>query len=153
MVPAVEGLPTVEGFTPSVIWTTIYGLICIGLLFLIGYKIYDAIHTIIKRHKERREAEKPDFADKVSKKVVEEVISKLEPRFLDIERKLEKDKNRLEANEAAIESIKSTQTATRDGLRAICKFMLVISNYGDLGDNDKVKEANADLQKFLAEKL
>ena len=153
MAPAVEGLPTVEGFTPSVIWTMIYGLICVGLLFLIVYKVYDAIHTIIKRHRERREAEKPDFADKVSRKVVDEVIDKLEPRFLDIERKLEKDKNRLEAHEIIIENVKTSQTETRDGLRAICKFMLVISNYGDLGEDEKIKEAHADLQKFLAEKL
>ena len=61
-------MPTVEGLTPGTIWTTMYGLIAIGLLFLIGYRVYDAIHTIVERKKQHKEAEEPDFAEKVSQK-------------------------------------------------------------------------------------
>lgn len=142
-------MPTVEGFTPSVFWTTLYGIFAAGLLFLIGFRVYDAIHTIHKRKQENKAAEQPDFAEKVSQKV----IDKLEPRFAEIEKNLDKDKRRLESHEMLIESVKNGQDEVHNGLRAICKFMLVISNYGNLGNDEKIKEAHADLQKFLAEKL
>ena len=63
-------MPTVEGFTPDVAWTTLYGIIALGLLFLIGYRVYDAIHTIQDRRRQQRQAEKPDFAEEVSRKVL-----------------------------------------------------------------------------------
>lgn len=142
-------MPTVEGLTPDVVWTTVYGLIAIGLIFLIGYRVYDAIHTINTRKRERQEAQKPDFAEKVSQKVIE----KLEPRFKEIERNLGKDKVRLENHESMIADMKQGQAEIHDGLTAICKFMFAISTYGNIGDSEKVKDASADLHKFLAEKL
>ena len=142
-------MPTVENFTPSVFWTTLYGLFAFGLLFMIGYNVYNAIHTIRARHRERKEAERPDFAEKVSQKV----IDKLEPRFEEIEKNLDKDKRRLESHEVLIEQMRAGQKEIHDGLSAIAKFMLVISNYGNIGEHDKVKEASMELQKYLTEKL
>lgn len=142
-------MPTVEGFTPEVAWTTLYGFLALCLLFLIGFRVYDAFHTIIERRRQRKESEKPDFAKKVSK----QVITELGPRLDDIEENLRKDKARLEAHERLIENIERGQSDVHDGLTAIAKFMLVISTYGNIGNNDKVKEASADLQKFLAERL
>lgn len=142
-------MPTVEGFTPEIAWTTLYGFFALCLLFLIGFRVYDAFHTIIERRRQRKESEKPDFAKKVSK----QVITELGPRLDDIEENLRKDKARLEAHERLIENIERGQSDVHDGLTAIAKFMLVISTYGNIGNNDKVKEASADLQKFLAERL
>lgn len=142
-------MPTVEGFTPEIAWTTLYGFLALCLLFLIGFRVYDAIHTIIERRRQRKETEKPDFAKKVSK----QVITELGPRLDDIEENLRKDKARLEAHERLIENIERGQSDVHDGLTAIAKFMLVISTYGNIGNNEKVKEASADLQKFLAERL
>jgi len=142
-------MPTVDGFTPDVAWTTLYGIIALGLLFLIGYRVYDAVHTILERKREREQAERPDFAEEVSRKVIE----KLEPRFAKIEENLDKDKSRLDNHESVLSGIKSGQQEVRDGLTAICKFMLIIGTYGDFGDNEKVKDANADLQRYLAERL
>lgn len=142
-------MPTVEGFTPSVFWTTIYGLLSFAVLFMIIYNVYNAVHTIRMRRKERREAEEPDFAEKVSQKV----IDKLEPRFSEIEKNLDKDKMRLESHESLLDSMNNSQKEIHDGLSAIAKFMLVISNYGNIGENEKVKEASLELQKYLTEKL
>lgn len=142
-------MPTVEGFTPEIAWTTLYGFFALCLLFLIGFRVYDAFHTIIERRRQRKESEKPDFAKKVSK----EVIAELDPRLADIEENLRKDKARLEAHERLIDNIERGQSDVHDGLTAIAKFMLVISTYGNIGTNEKVKEASADLQKFLAERL
>lgn len=142
-------MPTVEGLTPQLTWTTLYGIVALGLLFLIGYRVYDAIHTIVVRRRQRRQAHEPDFADKVSQKVIET----LEPRFKKIEENLDKDKMRLESHETALNAIHKSNEEIHDGLAAICKFMLIISTYGNIGDNEKVKEASAELQKFLAERL
>lgn len=142
-------MPTVEGFTPEVAWTTLYGFLALCLLFLIGFRVYDAFHTILERRRQKKESEKPDFARKVSK----QVIAELDPRLADIEENLRKDKARLEAHEKLIENMERGQSDVHDGLTAIAKFMLVISTYGNIGTNEKVKEASADLQKFLAERL
>ena len=142
-------MPTVEGLTPAIMWYTLYGFFAVCLLFLIGFRVYDAIHTLAERRRQRRESEKPDFADKVSKQVIKD----LGPRLEKIESDLAKDKKRLETHETLISGMQSGQKEIHDGLSAIAKFMLVISNYGNLGDNEKVKEASTELQKFLAERL
>ena len=142
-------MPTVEGFTPAIAWSTLYGVFALALLFLIGFRVYDAIHTLAERRRQRRESEKPDFADKVSKQVIKD----LGPRLEKIESDLAKDKKRLETHETLISGMQSGQKEIHDGLSAIAKFMLVISNYGNLGDNEKVKEASTELQKFLAERI
>ena len=142
-------MPTVEGLSPKILWYMLYGLFAMGLLFLIGFRVYDAIHTLAERRRQRKESEKPDFAEQVSKKVVKE----LEPRLKEIESNLDKDKKRLETHEQLISGMQTGQKEVHDGLSAIAKFMLVISNYGNIGDNEHVKEASVELQKFLAEKM
>ena len=142
-------MPTVEGFTPQIMWTTIWGVFAFLLLFLIVFKVYDAIHVIRERKRNRAEAEKPDFAKKVS----QEVIAELGPRLEAIERRVAQDENRLDAHDRMLSSMTNGHAEIHDGLSAIAKFMLVISNYGNFGDNEKIKEASTELQKFLAEKL
>lgn len=142
-------MPTVENFTPATLWTTIYGFMALCLLFMIVFKVYEAIKTIVNDRKRKREAEKPDFAEEVSRKVIE----KLEPRFAKIEENLDKDKTRLDTHESVLAGMRDGQKEVREGLTAICKFMLVISTYGNIGNNEKVQEANAELQKYLAERL
>lgn len=139
----------IEGLTPGTLWTTIYGLIAICLIFMIVYNVYDAIYKINVRRKERKEAHAPDLADKVSKKILET----LEPRFQEIERKLDMDKNRLDNHEGMISSMQETHRDTKEGLSAICKALLVITTYGNIGNNEKVKEASTELANYLADRL
>ena len=143
-------MPTVENLTPTVLWTTIYGLIGICLLFMIMYRVYDAIQTILERRKKRREAEKPDFAEEVSRKVIE----KLEPRFKEIEKNLDKDKNRLDNHETVIAGLQENQKETQEGLVAICKYLMAMTQYGNVGGNSKeMKDATAEMTQFLATKI
>lgn len=142
-------MPTVEGLTPDVLWTTIYGVLALCLLFMIVFKVYEAINTIVERRRRRHEAAKPDFAEEVSRKVIE----KLEPRFAKIEENLDRDKSRLDNHEISLANIHGGQQEIHDGLAAMCKFLLVAGAYGSFGDDPKIKEANAELQKYLAEKL
>ena len=142
-------MPTVENLTPNTVWTTLYGIFAICLLFLILYRVYDAIHTIIVRRRQEKEAHMPDFAEKVSQKVIE----KLEPRFEEIEKNLKKDKERLDNHEHLISDYQATQKNLHDGMVAICKFMLVLSNYGEFGNSEEIKKAKAELTNYLAEQM
>ena len=142
-------MPTVEGLTPQIIWYMLYGIFAVALLFLICFRVYDAVHTLTERRRQKKESAKPDFAEKVSKQVIKE----LGPRLEQIESNLEKDKKRLETHEQLISSMQSGQKDVHEGLSAIAEFMLVITNYGNLGDSEEIKKASVDLQKFLAKKL
>lgn len=142
-------MPDIQGMSPEVAWTTLYGIIAIGLIFIVFYNVYNAIHTIVERHRMRKEAQQPDLAEKISAKV----IQKLEPRFKEIESKLDNDKNRLDRHDNLIQQIQNGQKDTREGLVAICKTLVVMTNYGDLGNSKEVREASAELNNYLAGRL
>ena len=143
-------MPTVENFTPSVFWTTIYGMLSLCILFMIVYKVYEAVNSIIEKRKQRKAAERPDFAEAVSQRVIE----KLEPRFAEIEKNLAKDKNRLDSHEVFISSMQQSQQDTRDGLVAICKYLMAITQFGNIGGNSKeMKDATAEMTRYLATKI
>lgn len=144
-------MPTVEGFTPAVLWTTIYGLLALCILFMVVYKVYDAIRTILERRKQKREAEKPDFAEAVSQKVME----KLEPRFNEIEKNLAKDKNRLDNHEMIISGIQQAQHETQEGLVMICQYLIAITQYSNIAvtNNEKMNDATAEMMRYLATKI
>lgn len=143
-------MPTVENFTPAVLWTTIYGLLALCLLFMVVYKVYDAIRTIMERRKQKKEAEKPDFAEAVSQKVIE----KLEPRFNEIEKNLAEDNSRLDNHETVISGLQLAQKDTREGLVAICKYLVAMTQFADAGaDSKEMKAATAEMMQYLATKI
>lgn len=143
-------MPNVEGLTPNVLWTTVYGMLALCILFMIIFKVYDAIHTIQERRKQRRETERPDFAEAVSQRVIE----KLEPRFTEIEKNLAKDKSRLDNHEMFIADIQKSQRDTRDGLVVICKYLIAISQYGNFGgESEEIKNATSEMMKYLASRI
>lgn len=143
-------MPTVEKFTPTVFWTTLYGLLALCILFMIVYRVYDAIRTIVERRKQKREAEKPDFAEAVSQKV----IDKLEPRFKEIERNLAKDKSRLDNHELIVSGLQESQKSMQEGLVAICQYLMAMAQYGNVGgDSKEMKDATANMTQFLATRI
>lgn len=143
-------MPTVEGFTPAVLWTTIYGMLALCILFMVVYKVYDAIRTILQRRRERLESSRPDFAEAVSQKVME----KLEPRFKEIEKNLDKDKERLDNHESLITNIKQNQKETQEGLVAICKYLMAMAQFGHVGgDSVEMKDATTEMTQYLATKI
>lgn len=143
-------MPTVEGLTPQVLWTTIYGLLALCILFMVVYKVYDAVRTIVERRKQRQEAKKPDFAEEVSQKV----IDKLEPRFKRIEENLARDKERLDSHDSIISETKKVNKEIGDGLVAICKYLMAITRYSNLESNSpKLDEATEEMTNYLTSKI
>lgn len=140
----------IKGLTPDVLWVTLSGLVAMGLIFMVGFNVYDAIHKIIQRRRDREEAKRPDLADKISR----QVLDKLEPRLSEIESKLDRDKARIDKHESLIVEMEKTQRETRDGLVAICKYLMAITQYGNLGGNSKeMNDATAEMTKYLASRL
>lgn len=146
-------MPTVEGFTPSVLWTTIYGLLALCILFMVVYKVYDAIHTIMERRRQRKAANAPGFAEQVSQMTIDKMMERLEPRLQEIEQNLANDKRRLDNHELILSSATERYEELHRGMVAMCKFMLVISTYSNLGNNEKIKEAVHELSTYLAEQM
>ncbi len=143
-------MPTVEGLTPQVLWTTIYGLLALCILFMVVYKVYDAVRTIVERRKQRQEAKKPDFAEEVSQKV----IDKLEPRFKRIEENLARDKERLDSHDSIISETKKVNKEIGDGLVAICKYLMASTRYSNLESNSpKLDEATEEMTNYLTSKI
>lgn len=139
-------MPEIQGLTPQVLWVTVYGIVGICVLFMVLYKVYDSIRNEVERRRRAKEAREPDLAERVSKKVLEN----LEPRFQDIEQKLSKDNARLDNHEKLIASNQQSQMDTKEGLVAICKALLVITSQNS---SDQFKEAHEELTKFLAGRL
>lgn len=140
----------IKGLTPETLWITIGGIVALCLIFMVGFNVYDALYKISQRRKEREEARQPDLADKISRQVLE----RIEPRLSEIESKLDSDKSRLDNHERLIVAAENSQHETRDGLVAICKYLMAITQYGNLGGNSKeMKDATAEMTRYLASRL
>ena len=142
-------MPNVEGFTPSVFWTTGYGFVAICILVTVVLTAYEKVKAFRDRRAQQEEAKKPGLADQISRKVLEQ----LEPRFADIESKLGQDKVRIDNHERLLTGVQETSDEVREGLHAYGKTMLVLLNHGNLGDSKEVKEATDELMAFLAKRI
>lgn len=142
-------MPNVEGLTPSVLWTTLYGFIALCLLVTVVLTAWEKIRSFRERKRLQEEAKTPELADRISQKVLEQ----LEPRLKDIEEKLDKDKNRIDNHESMLAGMQQTNGAIRSGLHAYGKTLLVLLNHGNFGQSKEVAEAADELNKFLAEQV
>ena len=142
-------MPNVEGLTPSILWTTLYGFIAICILVTVVLTAYEKIKALKERKLQQEEARRPGLADQISRKVLEQ----LEPRFADIEAKLSQDKQRIDNHERLLAGVQETSDEVREGLHAYGKTMLVLLNHGNLGDSKEVKEATDELMAFLAKRI
>ena len=142
-------MPNVEGLTPNVLWTTIYGFIALCILVAVVLTAAEKIQFWKDRRARREQERNPRLADEISNKILEQ----LEPRFKDIEDKLKQDKNRLDNHESLLQDARKTSEEVRNGLRAYGKTMLVLLNHADLGQSREVVEATDALNAFLADQL
>lgn len=139
-------MPEMKGLTLDGIWQ----FLCYGVtIFVIFLGIYKGVCFIVDRRKERlrkrqeeMEAQQPDLADKVSKKV----LSSLEPRLVAIEKDLKKDKNRLDNHEQIISGMRDSQKDVRKGFSALFNVIVVASKTGSF--DPSVPEMKAAVDKM-----
>ena len=146
-----QDLPKIEGLTPSILWITLFGLVCIGTLIVLGDKVMDVFRK--KRERDKLKMQPEDLlADSISAKV----LAKLEPRFAEIDRKLANDKIRLDDHTLMLKRHNDQLAAVEEGNKVLCRGMLALLgaqiNGSDEGSRGKLKESQEEITNYLIEK-
>lgn len=141
-------LPSIEGLTPDILWYTIVGLVGIGALIL----LVDKVMEVFRKRKERKAVEgtpSEKLADTISKAVLE----KLEPRFVEIDRKLDTDKMRLDAHERRLAEQHTHIDDIEEGQKVICRGVLALLSHEINGNSDdKLRASQAEITNYLIDK-
>ena len=141
-------LPTIEGLTPSVLWVTLFGLVCIGTLIVLGDKVMDVFR---KKHERDRLKKEPE--DKLAETISTKVINKLEPRFSEIDQKLATDKSRLDEHTRMLGTHQEKLVDIDRGNKVLCRGILALLSHEINGNsNDKLKESQQEITNYLIDK-
>lgn len=147
-------MPEMKGLTLEGVWL----FLCYGVtIFVVVLGIYKGVCFIVDRHKNRVKARKeelesqqPDLADKISKQVLE----KLEPRLMSIEKDLKKDKSRLDNHDLILSGMQDSQKDVRKGFSALFNVIVVASKIGSFdGTNPEMKKAIGKMNDYLLGQL
>lgn len=147
-------MPEMKGLTLDGVWQ----FLCYGVtIFVIFLGIYKGVCFIIDRRRDRLrkrqeelEAQQPDLADKVSKKV----LASLEPRLKAIEQDLKKDKSRLDNHELILSGMQDQQKDVRKGFSALFNVLVVASRTGSFDASDpEMKAAIGKMNDYLLGRL
>ena len=141
-------LPTIEGLTPSVLWVTLFGLVCIGTLIVLCDKVMDVFR---KKHERDRLKKEPE--DKLAETISTKVINKLEPRFSEIDQKLATDKSRLDEHTRMLGTHQEKLVDIDRGNKVLCRGILALLSHEINGNsNDKLKESQQEITNYLIDK-
>ena len=147
-------MPEMKGLTLDGVWQFLCYGVTIFVIFLGIYKgicfIVDRRRDLKKRRQEELQAQQPDLADKVSKKV----LASLEPRLASIERDLKNDKNRLDNHELILSGMQDSQKDVRKGFSALFNVIVAASRTGSFDDKQpEMKAAIAKMNDYLLGRL
>ena len=140
-------LQPIEGITPDMLWTALIVLVGVGGLIVLGDKVAD----VWRKHQARKQVNAPEskLADEISQKV----LSKMEPRFADIDRKFANDKQTLEAHTRQIGEINKRVDSLETGQKAQCRGILALLNHElHNGNSDEMEAAKKGMDNYLIEK-
>lgn len=135
----------IEGITPESLWNTVLVLLGLCAIVVLVYKVIE----IMRKEHERKE-KKNRLADKdLTDEIAEKVLEKLEPRFKDIETKLDTDKSRLDNHETSIKNLNSSIDTIKDGMQVTADALTAILDHElHNGNADQMQKARDDLQKY-----
>ncbi len=135
----------IEGITPTMLWNFVLVLLGLCAIVVLVYKVIEIMRKEHERKEQRNRLSGRDLTDEIADKVLE----KLEPRFKDIETKLDTDKNRLDNHEAAIKSINSSMDTIKEGMQVTCDALTAILDHElHNGNGDQMQKARDDLQNY-----
>jgi len=98
-----ENLQSIEGITPSMLWTFLVVLVGLMALVVLGDKVMDVFRNIKKRKKEQRELDGQDITDRIAEKVYEKLTPTLDEKFGEINQHFEEIDRRLDTDKETIE--------------------------------------------------
>lgn len=135
----------IEGITPEMLWNFVLVLLGLCAVVVLVYKVIE----IVRKEHERKE-KKNKLADKdLTDEIAEKVLEKLEPRFKDIETKLDTDKSRLDNHETSIKNLNSSIDTIKDGMQVTADALTAILDHElHNGNSDQMQKARDDLQKY-----
>lgn len=135
----------IEGITPTMLWNFVLVLLGLCAIVVLVYKVIEIMRKEHERKEQRNRLSGRDLTDEIADKVLE----KLEPRFKDIETKLDTDKNRLDNHETAIKSINSSMDTIKEGMQVTCDALTAILDHElHNGNGDQMQKARDDLQNY-----
>ena len=141
-------LPAIEGLTPSVLWITLFGLVCIGTLIVLTDKVLDVFRKKHERDKLKKEPE-----DKLAENISAKVLAKLEPRFSEIDRKLATDKSRLDEHTRILGTHQDQLANIEQGNKVLCRGILALLSHEINGNSDdKLKASQQEITNYLIDK-
>ena len=139
----------IEGITPEMLWTFFVVLVGLATLVVLGYKVVEIVRKEQEYKRKKREQPEDKLADDISSKILE----KIEPRFNAIDRKLANDKTQIEAHAREIAELRKRAEGTEQGMRAVCKGMLVLMNNAKGNATDQeIDDAARAFTNYLADK-
>lgn len=148
-------MPSIQGFTPDMLWTTMIVIIGICAVLATVYKVIE----IFRKEKDFRAHQIRESAgtDNVAQEVTRQVVRDLEPRFEAIEREIEKvreklnvDKTRLDVQSESIHSVMISQRDIGEGFSAMCMALIAVLNHElHNGNADEMQKAADDLHIYL----
>lgn len=140
-----SGVQPIEGITPAMLWNAVLVLLGICTIVVLVYKVVE-----IARKEHERKEKKNKLADKdLTEEIADKVLEKLEPRFKDIETKLNNDKNRLDNHETAINNLNGSIETIKEGMQVSCDALTAILDHElHNGNADQMQKARDDLQSY-----
>ena len=143
-----ETMQPIEGITPGMLWTFLGVLIGLAALYVLYGKVRD---TYRKQQEYKRMQNDPGnkLADEISAKVME----RLEPRFVEIDRKLANDKAAIDSHTRQIEGLVNRADGSEQGIKALSRGVLALLNHAlHNGNSDELEHAQQTLNDYLIEK-
>ena len=141
-----ETVKPIEGITPTALWN--FFLVLLGLCAVV-VTVYKVVEIVRKEH-ERRARQNREPIENLVDQIAEKVEEKLDPRFVEIERKLSADKSRLDNHEIAIQGVNSSVAMIKDGLQVTCAGLTAMLDHElHNGNSDQMEKARDNLQAYL----
>ena len=143
-----EMMHPIEGITPGMLWTFLGVLIGLAALYVLYGKVRD---TYRKQQEYKKMQNDPSnkLADEISAKVME----RLEPRFVEIDRKLANDKAAIDSHTRQIEGLINRADGSEQGIKALSRGVLALLNHAlHNGNSDELEHAQQTLNDYLIEK-
>lgn len=143
-----ETMQPIEGVTPGMLWTALIVLIAGAGLYVLYGKVKETYRKQ-QEYKKMQNGPGNKLADEISTKVME----RLEPRFVEIDRKLANDKAAIDSHTRQIEGLVNRADGSEQGIKALSRGVLALLNHAlHNGNTDELEKAQQGINDYLIEK-
>ena len=140
-----QQIQPIEGITPDMLWNFILVALALCAVAVLVYKVVE----IVRKERERKAQQALRGDASLTDEIAEKVLEKLEPRFEEIDRKLDRDKERLEMHEININGINSTLGVIKEGMEVTVNALAeVVDNALHNGNTAQMEKASNELRRY-----